>query len=86
MVSAPWCAQREHVAVGCGLGAHCRADVALRAAAIVDDDLLAPLLGQFGAEHASERVGAAARRERNDQAHRFFRIVRCDGKPGSERE
>src|SRR5258706_15913973 len=78
--------EREHVAVRRSLGAHCRADVALRTAAIVDDDLLAPLLGKFCAEHAPQRVGAAARRERHDQAHRFVRIGRRCARSGYERK
>ena len=41
---------------------------------VVDDDLLAQFLRHAGAERAGDQVGAAAGRERHDQADRTFRI------------
>ena len=65
--------QQHGVAVG--LGAHDRfgADIGGAAAAILDHHLLAPDFRQLAGDHARDGVGAAARRERHDQAHEAVR-------------
>ena len=47
------------------------ADRSAGAAAVVDDELLAELLRQLRGERPRERVGAAAGRERRDEADRL---------------
>src|SRR5688572_22495415 len=47
-----------------------RANVPLRSAAVVHDDLVTPLLRELRGEYPGEAVRAAAWRERNDEAHR----------------
>ena len=60
----------ERVAVGLGAGNLRRGCHAAGAAAILDIDLLAEALGQGMSEDSAERVGASARRERDDQLDR----------------
>ena len=43
--------------------------------AIVDHDLLAEALGQLGTDQPADEIGAAARRESDNQADRPLRIV-----------
>src|SRR2546423_6554517 len=65
------------------MGRKIRADDAIRAATIIDDDLLAQALGELGPEIAAEDVVAAPGWEGNDPAYRFigeirlFRRLRC---------
>ena len=68
-------AERDRVTVGCCFRAKRCTDVALRAAAVIDDDLLTPELGQLRSEHTSEPVRSAARRKRHDEAHGFRGIA-----------
>ena len=74
--------QRDGVAVGGGLRAERGAEAALSAAAIVDDDLLIPGFREFDGEQARQRIGAAARRKRHNEAHGFFGKVGGDGRRG----
>ena len=79
--------ERDRVAVGRGLRPGGGADVALRAGAVVDDHLLAPRLAQLRRQDARQRVGAAARRERHDEAHRLVgKLLRDAGRGRSDRE
>ena len=55
------------------------ADDAARAAAVLDHDRLAEVVGQRLAEHARDAVDRAARRERHDQPDRPFRKIRANG-------
>ena len=50
------------------------ADVAVGAAAVLDDERLAKALAEFLREDAARRVDAASRRKGQDHAHRAFRI------------
>ena len=59
----------QRVAVGVGLGDRARGDVAAGAAAVLDDDALAPFLLQALAEDARDRVGRPAGGEGDDEAH-----------------
>ena len=66
-------ARRHHgdrVAVRVGARRNLGADRAAGARAVVDDELLAELLGQPRRQQARDDVGAAAGRERHDHAHR----------------
>ena len=65
--------QGDGVAVGRRLHAHEGADVALRAGAVVDDDLLVPDLAQLHRQNPRERIGATTGREGHDDAHRLVR-------------
>jgi hypothetical protein len=60
------CAHQERVAVGRGLGDDLRAEVAARAGAVLDDDLLAEPHRELRREDAADDVGGAAGRERDD--------------------
>ena len=73
----------QRVAVGRGLGDQLRADVAAGAGPVVDDDRLAPCVGELLRDGAGEDVGGAARRERHDEADRLRRIGL---RPGARRE
>ena len=67
-------ADRPHadgVTVGIGFRREIEPDGQRPARAIVDDDLLAELLGKLRAEDARDRVGRAARRLRHDQPDRL---------------
>ena len=65
----------QRIAVGRGPGDQVSPDIAAGAAAIVDDDRLAPELAELVGEHASKRIGWSARRERHDDAHSAGRIA-----------
>jgi hypothetical protein len=65
----------QRVAVRGGVGGELRADDAVRAAAVVDHDLLPDPVGQLQPEIAGEHVVAAAGRERDDQADRAGGVV-----------
>ena len=62
---------QDRVAVGRGLGDEVGADVAARARPVVDHDLLREALGELLRDDASDDVGAAARREGDDEADRL---------------
>ena len=68
----------QRVAVGLGLVRRGRADVAGGARPVVDDHRLAPLLRQLLADVARQQIGAAAGRERHDDAHRLLRPLLRD--------
>ena len=76
----------ERVAVGRGMGDELRADVAARTGSVVDDDLLAPGLGQLLRDVARQDVGRATGRKRDDDADRFHRVRLGGGPRGDERE
>jgi hypothetical protein len=61
---------QQRVAVGRGSGHDFGSDVAARARAVVDDDLLGELLAGRLPDDAREVVGAAARRKRNHEPER----------------
>src|SRR5687768_10191760 len=67
--------RREYdgVPVGRRLRGELETEIAARAGAIVGNDLLPQLLGEFLRKRAPENVARAARREWQDQAHRFRR-------------
>src|SRR4029079_12733005 len=67
---------REGVAVGRGFHADLRAERAAGAGAVLHDDLLLQRLGQLLRGDARDEVGAAARRERRDEADRLRRVGR----------
>ena len=70
--------QQHRITVGsCARHQLCRQHTATAAAAIVDDKLLAELLGQFTRDHARHKVGVAAGRLGNDESHRPCRV--CAG-------
>src|SRR5690606_59492 len=62
------------------------AQSATRAGAILDDDLLAPDLGELLAEQAGRDIGRAAGRERNNEANRPLRPVLRGSVQRDERE
>jgi hypothetical protein len=57
----------ERVAIGRGFGCEIRADGSAGAGPVVDEDLLAELLGKPRRQHSRRRVGEAAGRERHYQ-------------------
>jgi hypothetical protein len=63
--------QADRIAVGRGVSDRIGADVAARAAAIVDDELLAGKLGQLLADDAREHVRGAAGGKEVDVLHRL---------------
>jgi hypothetical protein len=70
-------ADRPHadgVTVRLGLCRQIEPDREGAAGPVVDDDLLAELLAEFGAKDARDRVGCAARRLRHDQPDRLVGI------------
>jgi hypothetical protein len=71
--------ERQRVAVRRRHGSELGADVAARAAAVLDNDRLAPCLGELLREQPSDLVGAAARRERDDETEAVIRkaLRRC---------
>ena len=84
-------AQAQRVAVGRRLGERVHADIAAGAALVLDDPLLAGEFGHLGAEHARQRVGRAAGRERVDVADGLVGIgalgtTRPPGRRGSPRQ
>src|SRR6266568_898056 len=64
-------AHQHRVSVGRGLGDDVGADIAARAGPVVDHDLLREALGELLRDDASDDVGAAARREGDDEADRL---------------
>src|SRR2546423_3641435 len=67
-------AHEQRVAVGRRLGRGLGADVAARAAAVIDDEGLAERLVQPGGERAADDVGSRSWRKRDDHAYGFRRI------------
>ena len=67
--------EEQGVAVGARARRDLRADVAVGAAAILDDEGLADALGERLREHAARGIDAAAGGERHDHAHRPARIA-----------
>ena len=65
---------QQRVTVRRGLGDDIGADVAARAAAVVDHHCLPHAVGKFLAHRAGDDVGGAARRKRHDHADCFMRI------------
>ena len=65
----------EVVAVGGHLLGRLKADEAVAAGAVLDDDLLAPQLRQLLAGHPKDAVGSAPGRERRDDPHGFGRVL-----------
>ena len=65
----------DRVAVRRGLGGDAHPEHARRAAAVVDDDLLAETGAELVGDDARNRVDAAARRERHDHGDRPRRIL-----------
>ena len=72
-------AQHHRVAIGRGFGREFGADESAGAAARVDHDLLAHLIGQRLRDDARRRVGAAAGRIRRNQLDRLRRISLAPG-------
>ena len=77
--------ERQRVAVGRALGAGDRADQRVAAGAVLDDDALAPFLGELLAEQPHQHVGRAARGERHDDVDRHGRIVEREGRSRQDR-
>ena len=71
--------EQQCVAIGWCLRHDLRADDAAARRPVVDDERLAEPLAELLRQHAADRVGAAARRERDDQAHRALRIAALRG-------
>ena len=69
-------AHQQRVTVGRRLRRELGTDVGAGARPVVEDNLLGKALGQLAAEDARQRVGTPARRERQDEADRFVRILR----------
>jgi hypothetical protein len=69
-------AEADGVAIGRGLGHGVHADVAARAAAVVDEHRLAELFRHLLAHGARHQVGGAAGRVGHDEADRLGRKVR----------
>ena len=67
--------EADRVAVGGRLGDDVGADIAARARAVLDDELLAGQLTELGADDAGECVGRPAGRKDHDVAHRPARPV-----------
>ena len=67
--------EADRVAVGRRMGDRVGADIAARAALVLDDELLAGELAQLLAGDAREHVGRTAGREGVDVAHRLVRPV-----------
>jgi hypothetical protein len=67
-------ADQQGVAVRRGLRRHAGADDGAGSAAVVHDDRHPEALRHFRRDHARDHVGAAARRERNDEPYRLGRI------------
>ncbi len=63
--------QDQCVAIGRRLGEHVRSDRAVGAGTVVDDDLLTEALGEFGRQHARDRIDTAAGRKGDDEPQRF---------------
>ena len=61
-------AEEQRVAVGRAARDELGADLARRAAAVVDDDLLRPHFAELLRDDAAHEVGGARRRERDDDA------------------
>ena len=57
------------------MGGEIGANDAIRAAAIVDYDLLAEPLGELDAEEAHQQIVAPSGRKRNDDADRLIREI-----------
>ena len=68
---------RQRVAVGGRLGHRVGADGAVTAGAVLHDHRLLPSLAQLLTYRARHDVGAAGRRERDDQVDRARRVIRC---------
>ena len=79
--------QADRVTVGGGFGGEINTDRAGGTRAVIDDDLLVPLVAEMFGDHACGGIGAGARRERSDQAHRLVRIIlgRIGGPAGQSR-
>jgi hypothetical protein len=63
-------AHHEGVPVGLGLGDVVGGDVAAGAGLVLDDELLAELLGDLGRDDPRRNIGGLAGLERNDELHR----------------
>jgi hypothetical protein len=79
-------AEQERVAVRRRVGRLVGADIAAGAAAVLDDDLLAPDLGQALRQRTRQRVTAAARWKRHDQTHEAVRIALRTRRPRQQRQ
>ena len=66
--------EEQRVAIGGRPRHRLGADVAARANAVLDNDLLVPELCPFVGDHAGGEIGRAAGRERHDEVHRLRRI------------
>ena len=69
------CRDHNRIAVRRRFGGEFESDVAVGAAAIVDDELLAEPLAEFFAQHAALDVGRAAGDERHDETHGLARVL-----------
>src|SRR5260370_23939943 len=64
-------AEQPGMAVGGAFGDRFGGEVAARAGAVLDEDLMAPALGELLAESTREDVARPARREADHEAHRL---------------
>ena len=80
-------AEIDRVTVGGRLGGELHADIARRAGAVVDDDLLAEEFGELRRNDPRHEIRGAARSEGNDHPHRPIRIA-ClpECKSGAQRQ
>ena len=77
---------QQRVAIGRGLGDGLGADDGVGARPVVDDDLLAQIFAHLLAHEAAEKIGGAARRERNDERDLARRIGLGDRCRNEERQ
>ena len=65
----------ERIAVGCCFRHHVDGEYAVGAGAVIDDERLAETLGEFDGSDARDQISDAARRVRDQYAHRPGRVV-----------
>ena len=78
--------EEQRVAIRIGAGDAAGAKRSAGAADILDDDLLAEILGHGFGDEAGDGIGRAAGREGNDDGDRAIGIALCAGAGCGERE
>src|SRR6476661_673587 len=69
--------EKQRVTIGCRLCGRSSSNPSARAAAIVDDDRLAPSLGESLFQDTTQSVGSPTRRRRDQQTNRLTWILLC---------